>query len=128
MTAINLHQIVRSAIPAVNPDVPVTIRVSNGYTTASDGSRTPAYTSFDTTAQVQALTSTDLRKLDGQNIQGSTRKLYLNGSVSGVDRLSQDGGDLVTLADGTVWLTTMVLEQWPDWCSVSITRQMDSKR
>jgi hypothetical protein len=28
--------------------------------------------------------------------------------------------------DESVWLTTHVLEQWPSWCAVSVTMQVDS--
>lgn len=120
----NLHAIVSGAIGAVNPHVSVQVQLSTGHTTTPAGKRVPAYSApVAMTAQVQALTSTDLRKLDGLNIQGSMRTLYLSGSLSGVSRLAQKGGDLVTMPDGAVYLTTMVLEQWPDWCKVAVTLQ-----
>jgi hypothetical protein len=123
----NLHAIVRGAISSVNPDIPVQVQISTGYTTTSAGKRVPSYAAPVTmTAQVQALTSTDLRKLDGLNIQGSMRTMYLSGSLNGVSRLNQKGGDLITLPDGTVNLTTMVLEQWPDWVKVACTQQVNA--
>lgn len=121
----NLHSIVRSAISSVNPDISVQVTFSTGYTTTPAGKRAPSYSSpVAMTAQVQALTSTDLRKLDGLNIQGSMRTIYLSGSLTGVSRLQQKGGDLVTLPDGTIYLTTMVIEQWPDWVKVAVTQQV----
>lgn len=39
----NLHGIVRGAIVTVNPDVPVAVRISTGYTIAAGGTRTPTY-------------------------------------------------------------------------------------
>lgn len=122
---LNLHGIVRSAISAVNPDIVVQVAISTGYT--KDAAFKPVLTyapPFTMAAQVQALTSTDLRKLDAMNVQGSMRTIYLSGALSGASRLKQTGGDLVTLPDGTVYLTTMVLEQWPDWCKVSVTQQV----
>ena len=120
----NLHAIVRGAITSVNPDITVTVQTSLPYATTPAGKRVPAYAAPVTlTAQVQALTTTDLRKLDGLNIQGSMRKIYFPGTISAVSRFSQKGGDLVTLPDGTVYLTTAVLEQWPDWVAVAVTMQ-----
>ncbi len=120
----NLHQVVFGAIAAVSPPQLVTVQTSSGYTTASNGRRTPAYNTPDTmSAQVQELNERDLRQLEGLNVGGSMRKIYLNGEVDAVVRVNKKGGDLITLADGTVWLTTAALEIWPDWCCVSVTLQ-----
>lgn len=122
----NLHSLVRGAISSVNPDTPVTVLISTGFTKDASFRQVPSYAPPVTmTAQVQALTSTDLRKLDAMNVQGSMRTIYLSGSLDGASRLKQTGGDLVTMPDGTVYLTTMVLERWPDWCKVSCTLQTD---
>jgi hypothetical protein len=76
-------------------------------------------------SQLQPLTFQDLMHLDGMNIQGSQRALYVQGAFNGVVRPTQKGGDLVTLPDGKIWLTTHVLEQWPDWCKFAVTLQND---
>ena len=54
----------------VNPNVPVTVQASTGYTTGGTGMRqVPTYAApVSGYAQVQALTSEDLRHLDGMNI------------------------------------------------------------
>lgn len=39
----NLNAVVRGQIGAVNPDLLATVQVSTGYTTAADGTQTPAY-------------------------------------------------------------------------------------
>jgi hypothetical protein len=39
----NLHQIVRGAITAVNPDEQLGVQISVGYTTAGSGTRSPKY-------------------------------------------------------------------------------------
>lgn len=124
----NLHGIVANVIAAVNPLQPVTVQISTGtYTTSSSGVRTPQYQPAVTVfGQVQELTTRDLRQLDSLNIQGSQRAIYLNGEVDAIVRVSAKGGDLITLQDGTVWLTTSVLEQWPDWCKVSVVLQNGS--
>ena len=74
-------------------------------------------------AQVQELTTEDIGHLDALNIQGSTRKMYVDGHVDAVVRFAEKGGDLVTRFDGTIWLTANVLERWPDWCAVALTLQ-----
>lgn len=124
----NLHGIVSGAIGAVNPFVFATVKRSTGYTTAPDGSRTATYQTFGAKVQVQALTYSDLRQLDGLNIQGVRRAIYLSGEVEGVVRVQQEGGDLIvfpnrTLPEGNVWLAAYVLEQWPDWRKIAIVLQ-----
>lgn len=120
----NLHGIVSRAVGVVNPLVPVTLQSGRGYTTGRDGTRTSTYAATQTVlAQVQQLTSRDLDLLDGLNVSGNLRALYVPGAWRGEDRPSQDGGDVVTLADGSVWLTVQVLELWPDWSKIAIVQQ-----
>lgn len=124
----NLHAVVSGAIGAINPHQQITLRVSTGYATNAAGKRSPAYAApVSLTAQVQDLSSRDLLQLSGLGIQGSQKTVYCNGSIDGVVRVTQKGGDLITLADGSVWLTTQVLEQWDTgWCKVAITLQNGS--
>lgn len=125
----NLHAIVSPVIGMVNPHVAVTVLRALPPTVADDGTQIPAFEDLGSAqAQVQALSFTDLQKLDGMNIQGTRRAVYLNGEVAGVIRGLQQGGDILqfptgTLPEGDVWLCAMVLEQWPDWCKIAITLQ-----
>ena len=119
----NLHGIARGIISTVNPEMRVHLQTSTGYTTNDDGSRVPTYSDSYPSAQVQSLSTADLRHLDALNIQGSQRKIYLSGDVAAIVRVSKKGGDIITLPDLTVWLTTAALEQWPDWCCVAVTLQ-----
>lgn len=121
----NLHQLVSGAIATVNPFTTATIQASAGSTTNPDGSRSPSYAAPVTASvQKQALTQQDIYQLEGLGIQGVHTKIYLNGNWSGIIRADQKGGDIITLADGTIWLVTAVLEQWPDWTAVAVTRQV----
>lgn len=128
----NLHAIVRGAITAINPDVAVTVRRSSGAPTVlADGTQVPAYIDTVVRVQVQALTYSDLQKLDALNIQGVRRAVYLSGVVMGAVRVAQRGGDMLifptgTLPEGDTWLCVQVLEQWPDWCKIAITLQNGS--
>jgi hypothetical protein len=128
----NMHGIVRGVVTAVNPDITVTVKQSTGYTTSADGTQVPAYsTTTGVRAQIQALSGKDLHQIDGLNLQGSLCAIYLYGSISGVVRANQQGGDLITVSSGAyagVWLVTVTLEQWSDggpasWCKVCGTLQ-----
>ena len=127
----NLHAIVAGVIGTVNEPMLVTVQVSTGPgPTARDGKRSPTYAApFNLWADVQAFTTKDLQLIDRLNIQKSDRAIYFNGEVDAIIRMSQKGGDLVTLPDGTVYLTTAVIERWgaaPDWCRVAVTLQNGS--
>jgi len=78
-------------------------------------------------AQVQPMTWQDLRQVEGLNLSGTRRKIYLYGSVDSVNRVSRGGGDLITIANGGVddgvWLVAQVIEQFPDWVSAAMTLQ-----
>lgn len=83
-------------------------------------------TALTVMAQVQALTFRDLQQIDGLNLQGTRRAIYLYGKVQGINRAENKGGDLITVAAGDAagkWLVAEVLEQWPDWVKVACTQQ-----
>lgn len=125
----NLHGIVSPIIGAVNPLITATLRVSTGYTTDAAGVRTPTYADQEVTAQVQALSYQDLQLIDGLDLNGERRAIYVNGRFDSTNRPTGQGGDLVTFPDGAVWpygtewLVAMVTEQWPDWCRLVCTLQ-----
>jgi hypothetical protein len=120
----NLHGIVSGAIAVVNPFTPVTIKLSNGWTSNPDGTRTPAYIEVDgISAQVQALSFRDIQQIAGLNLEGTRKAMYLNGEIDGLVRATNNGGDLVIFPNGSVWLVAMILEQWPDWCKAAVTLQ-----
>jgi hypothetical protein len=121
---VNLHNVVSGIIQAVNPSLQLSVRVSTGYATNADGSRTPTYAAPQLVwGDVQALQFTDITQLDALNIQGERRKIYINGEVDGLVRADRKGGDLITTPNGEVWLVAVVLEYWADWCSVAVTLQ-----
>lgn len=120
----NLHSIVKGAVGAINPHVVATVQKSNGYTTSGSGKRSPAYLpAVEVTLQSQPLSSDDLRQLDGLNIQGEKRAMYIDGVYKGVVRPDMAGGDLITLGDGSQWLVVIQLEQWAGWAKVATVRQ-----
>lgn len=123
----NLHNIVGPVIAAVNPPLAGTYQESNGYTTGSGGKRTPVFKpAVAVSVQVQALQYRDLMQLDGLNINGEKRAMYISGNWQAVARPDAKGGDLITLADATVWLVVLVLENWfasAGWCKVAVVKQ-----
>lgn len=123
----NLHQIVRGAIRAVNPDVLGSVLRPIGTTTAPNGKRVPQYSRQDrVTIQVQPLSPTDIKQLDSLNIQGVERAAYVNGAVRGIDRKTGSGGDLLFVLNA-YWLVAVVLEPWDgaEWSKVGITQQVE---
>ncbi len=123
----NLHGLASAAVGVVNPLVPLVIQVSTGNTIGGDGTPTPTYAAAVTLpGQVQPLTFKDLRQLEGLNIQGSLKAIYINGHINGIVRPKNQGGDLITDPDGNIWLVTQVFEFWPDWCKVAVTLQNGS--
>jgi hypothetical protein len=122
----NLHGVVMGAIGAVNPFLVVSVKRSTGFTTVNF-KQVPAYASpVNMMAQVQPLTFKDLQQLDGINVNGAQKAIYINGSVAGVNRANMTGGDLVTLPDSTLWLVTLVLEGYSltaGWTKAAITQQ-----
>lgn len=126
----NLSGIVGNYVAAVNPWVTASIQASQGYTTSPDGDRVPAYApAVDIQVQMQAMTYRDLVQIDGLNINGEKRAMYINGIWEGVARPDGRGGDLITLPDGSVWLLAQVLENWgyqDGWTKVAVVRQNGS--
>lgn len=120
----NLHGIASGYVGAVNPQILAKIQKSTGYTTGGSGKRTPTYApAQDVLCQVQAMQYNDLVQVDGLNLQGTKRKIYMDGHWEGLVRSDKKGGDLLTMPDGDVYLVALVLEQWPDWCVVAVTLQ-----
>lgn len=125
----NLHGIAAGAVAAVNPQIIANWQQSDGYTTAADGSQTPAYVDQGTiTVQMQPLTFRDLVQLEGLNLNGEKRAFYTQADVQGASRPDGLGGDVLTLdADGSVWLCVQILERFSPtsgWTKIAAVRQI----
>src|SRR5512139_450392 len=103
----DLFAITAGAVSAVNPMLGVTIKLSSGYTQDATYKRTPAYTSVPAMAQVQALSFRDIQQIEGLNLNGSRKAIYVEGDVDGLVRPNNHGGDLIVFPDGTIWLVAM---------------------
>ena len=126
----DLRGLANAVSNAVNPNMIVSVQRSTGFTVGAGLRQQPQYASpVIGPAQLQALDGSDLKQLDGLNIQGVIRAIYLRGSLSAVVRANSDGGDLVTIAPpapqcyvGT-WLVVKVLEAWPYFTKCAIVLQ-----
>lgn len=97
----NLRTIANSISNTVNRNIVVSVRTSAGSTIGPGQRQIPVYNSpIIGPAQIQALDSSDLKQLEGLNIQGTIRALYMYGNLAGVVRPDNKGGDLVTIKSG----------------------------
>ena len=122
---INIREMANNAIQGINDNQTITLTKQTGYTTADDGSRVPIIESVAILAsQVQPLSSSELKQIEGLNISTESRGIYFYCESHGVLRAGQNDGDKITLADGTRWLVVQVLEQWTTWAKVAVARQL----
>jgi hypothetical protein len=121
----DLRGLANGVTSTVNPNETVSVLRSTGFTVGAGAKQVPSYAAaVDGPAQVQALDADDIKQLDGLNIQGTVRAIYLRGSLAGVVRPNQTGGDLVKRKAGAeTWLVVKVLESWPDWTKAAIVLQ-----
>lgn len=119
----DLRGLANGVTSTVNPNQTVTVLRSTGYTIGAGRRQVPSYAAPVTgPGQIQALDANDLKQLDGLNIQGTIRAIYLRGALAGVIRPDGTGGDIVQIA-GQDWLVVKVLEGWPTWTKAAICLQ-----
>lgn len=123
----DLYDLVDTAIDSVNPDEIVQVVRSTGFTIGTGRKQLPTYAApVQGYAQVQALDNSDLKQIDGLNIQGDIKAIYVRGSLAGAFRPEGEGADMVMRGVNftETWLVTKILEQWPNWTKAVIVRQM----
>ena len=119
----DLRGIANGVTTTVNPNETVTVLRSTGFTTGAGAKQVPSYAAPVTgPGQIQALDANDIKQLDGLNVQGTIRAIYLRGNLAGVIRPDGTGGDIVQIA-GQDWLVVKVLEGWPTWTKAAICLQ-----
>lgn len=126
---LNMHHMVRGAIRRINPDVSGTIYVSTGHT-MSYGISTPTFVAVPATLQVQSASHESLFHLNGLQGAKAISIVYAYGRFTNINRPSGSGGDLVNI-NGRWWAIQNVLEGWddvfsPEWCSFSVTEQLNA--
>ncbi|MGD7069014.1 hypothetical protein [Acetobacter sp. AAB5] len=119
-----LFNMALGATAALLPSVPAILRVNTGYKTAADGTTTPCTMDIAVTIRVQPVPTDELTQTDGQNQSTIQREIYMPGTICGVDRTHQFGGD-VFVFDNAHWLVTAQPEAWGgQWCRVLVTQQV----
>jgi len=126
----NVRALANKYIQVTNPNQKINWIQSNGYVTDDAGKRTPKTITLTVDAQVQALSATDLKHIDGLNITGVMRSVYMYGNAAGVVRSDQIGGDILVFPEvpggcNKNWLINQVIETWSDWCHVIVTLQVE---
>lgn len=121
----NIRGLANSVTQSVNPNETVNVLRSTGYTTGAGARQVPSYADpVSVVAQVQALDGDDLKQIEGLNIQGTLKAIYIHGELAGVIRPDQTGGDLVKRKnDAETWLVVKILEAWPNWVKAVIVLQ-----
>jgi hypothetical protein len=119
----NLRSLANRVTRSINDNIAVTVLASNGYTIGAGNKQIPAYADpVSGYGQLQALDAQELKQLDGLNIQGKIRAIYLYGALSAVIRPDSKGGDIIQI-EGKNWLVVKVLEGWAQWTKCAIQYQ-----
>ena len=114
----NLNAIANQLIQVVNPDIVAAIYKSNGWAINPDRSRSPSFSSPITMGiQVQALSQGDIQHVDNMGLQGQFISIYTNGNWCGLNRKSNEGGD-VFVFNGNQWRVQSIPENWETWTRV----------
>ena len=121
-----IRNIANSITRAVNPNITAISRRYKGQTIGAGRKQVPEYYDDVTvTIQLQPMNAGEIRHVDGLNIQGLVKAIYINGSYYGVNRTMQKGGDLFII-DGKTWLVIEPSELWTDWTRCLACLQVDS--
>ena len=123
----NLFHAVSPLIQVIQPLTPAVLRRSAGYTIGPGRTQIPAYApGEDVFIQVHALTEyshgVDLKQLDGLNVQGTARAVFIDGHILTASRPDGTGGDLLEF-EGKTWLVIRILEPWGTWTRAAVTLQ-----
>lgn len=125
---LNMHDIVRGAIEAINEDIDGTVHVSNGRQNVR-GILTPTYASVLARLQMQARPHDRIAHERSLEYSGSFLYVYAYGNFSDVERPDGSGGDVVQIPSSSRagwYYITQVVEWWPDWCSFEVARQLNA--
>ncbi len=121
----NLHQIVRGAINAVNPDQDVIIKVNKGNQHFPGGIVKPIWEEVNAKAQVQPVSSYEIQFIDNYVSSSVYKNFYLFGAFPGLSRRSETGGDIIRW-NGFDWFIDSVPEEWNTvgWTKVRGVQQL----
>lgn len=119
-----LRRIANTMTRMVNPNTTITWRRGKGVTQDDQFNRITTYEDVTIRGQIQPLTTNDLQFVDGLNVTGYHRCIYLDGQSTGVVR-----GNLKPLDEfiinGETWRVIATPEAWDasGWSRVFVTLQ-----
>ncbi|ELG7688494.1 hypothetical protein Q5V66_003057 [Escherichia coli] len=120
----NLRQIANNAITSINPNIPAILKKYAGETIGPGCKPIPSYLPDQhVTIQLQPISRGDMQHVDGLNIQGLAKVIYVNGNYFSVQRELEQGGDIFVI-NGEQWLVVEPIELWPDWCRLIAVLQV----
>jgi hypothetical protein len=123
---LNLHKIANSAIRRVNPNISAVLKKYAGETIGPGRTPQPSYLPDQgVIIQLQPLSKGELQHVDGLNVQGLVKSIYVNGNYFSVQREKEQGGDIF-LINGETWLVVEPIELWPDWCRLLVNLQVST--
>lgn len=120
----NLHKIANAAIRRVNPNIPAVLKKYAGIIMGPGHKPIPSYLpDQNVTIQLQPISRGDMQHVDGMNLQGLAKVIYVNGNYFSVQRELEQGGDIFVI-NGEQWLVVEPVELWPDWCRLIVVLQV----
>lgn len=123
---LNLHKIANSAIRRVNPNISAVLKKYAGETIGPGRKPAPSYLpDQNVTIQLQPISRGDMQHVDGLNIQGLAKVIYVNGNYFSVQREMEQGGDIFVI-NGEQWLVVEPVELWPNWCRLIAVLQVSA--
>lgn len=122
----NLHKIANSAIRRVNPNISAILKKYAGEIIGPGRNPQPSYLpDQDVIIQLQPLSKGEMQHVDGLNLQGLIKAIYVNGNYFSVQRELEQGGDIFVIS-GEEWLVVEPIELWPDWCRLIVNLQVST--
>lgn len=112
----NLHEVVSSAINAINPFQEITITSRGGYFVNDYGEREAIENKTITVmADIQPVSSEDIKFINNYNQSSIYKSFYVSADVHGINRPMVKSGDIVKWNGQTYYITSLK-EGWYDTC------------
>ena len=119
----NIHGLAVGLVGLVNANRDIIHKKYNGLTQNDHFEQTPNYTEVTIQAQIQALSSDQLKAVNHLNLQGELYSVITAAQLRGVSRVDQQGGDLLFF-DGYNWLVVNVDETFTDHTLATVQKQL----
>ena len=122
----NLHDIVKGAIGAVNRHEMITLYRCTGVTNTK-GKIIPSYVKSTVRAQIQRPSAADIELNERVARARQSIKAWIDAPADVINRVSQSAGDIIQRADGTYWLIVAIRESYATegWLSVLAIEQVE---